>query len=115
MNPTNNNGYVLEVYEVALELAQGLRGVFPRIAAGCTGEADQLRRAAASVVRNIAEGSGRQGRERVKFRRVALGSAHEVLGILDLSIGWGWLTDEQAEASRGLCIRVIQMLVKLTK
>ena len=25
------------------------------------------------------------------------------------------LTDEQAEASRGLCIRVIQMLVKLTK
>jgi four helix bundle protein len=71
----------------------------------------QLRRAAASVASNIAEGCGRDAdRELAYFIRVALGSANEIeyhlllardLGILD-RVSWQRLHDRTTEIKRML-------------
>jgi four helix bundle protein len=71
----------------------------------------QLRRAAVSVVSNIAEGSGRQGdREQMRFLKIARGSVCEIdcqlllsrdLGYLDAA-AWKVLDDDCQEISRML-------------
>ncbi len=48
---------------------------------------DQLIRASSSVALNIAEGSGRFGRDRVQHYRIAYGSAKESLSILNIISG----------------------------
>ena len=58
------------------------------------GLATQMRRAAVSMVSNIAEGCGRQNdRELAYFLRIARGSAHELLSQLLLSRDLGYITD----------------------
>ena len=48
---------------------------------------DQLRRAASSIVLNIAEGSGKwTKKDKINFYRIARASAHECSGALDLII-----------------------------
>ena len=48
---------------------------------------DQLRRAAASIVLNLAEGSGRFGqKDRKRFYHIAFGSLRECQAILDLEL-----------------------------
>jgi four helix bundle protein len=59
-------------------------------------EAAQLDDAANSVVRNIAEGNGRGGRDRQYLFGVAYGSLREVRAVLDLAAAKGWLGDEVA-------------------
>jgi four helix bundle protein len=71
----------------------------------------QLRRAAVSIVSNIAEGSGRQGdREHIRFLRIARGSVCELecqllvsrdLGYLDPGV-WQLLDRECQDLSRML-------------
>ena len=49
----------------------------------------QLRRAAASISLNLAEGSGRAGRDRKHHFRIARGSALEVEACLLVAQAWG--------------------------
>jgi four helix bundle protein len=51
----------------------------------------QLRRAASSVVLNVAEGSGSFGRVRLQRYRTALGSARETLACLRTAAAWGYV------------------------
>ena len=50
---------------------------------------DQIRRAASSVALNLAEGSGRRGRDRVYHWRIAAGSASELRAALRVAEAWG--------------------------
>jgi four helix bundle protein len=72
----------LDAYKLAVEVDRWFRRTrFPH------GEAalkDQARRAADSVVLNLAEGAYRQGKERAKHYRIARGSAAEACTVLDL-------------------------------
>lgn len=76
----------LEIYRLALE---GVRLIYLliRIAPLCKDFSlvDQLKRAAVSVVANIAEGYGRRTKkDRAYFITVALGSDNEVMALLDV-------------------------------
>ena len=78
----------LEVTEHAQSLAIAVYAVTARFPAHERyGLAAQMRRAAVSVVSNIAEGSGRDGdREFLHFLFIALGSATELAVQVDLAI-----------------------------
>ncbi len=71
----------------------------------------QLRRAAVSVVSNIAEGTGRQGdRELARFLRIARGSVCEIECQLLLSRDLGYLQPEKWMALDGDCREISKML-----
>jgi four helix bundle protein len=75
--------------------------------------ADQVERAASSIVLNLAEGGRRNGRDPRRFWDMAHGSAGEIRGALDLADAWGWQVDS-AEA-RVLLDRELRLLWGLTR
>jgi len=71
----------------------------------------QMRRAALSVVSNIAEGSGRQSdREQSRFLRFARGSVHEVQCQLLISRDLGFLTSDKWLVLDGAVQEVSKMI-----
>ena len=74
--------------------------------------ARQLRRAASSVVLNLAEGSGSFGRNRTARYRTALGSARETLACLDVAEAFGYV-DALPSELHVLMNRVIGTLVRV--
>ena len=100
------------VYGAALGLVSGLRSVLVDLAKSDRSLADQLRRAASSVVLNIAEGTRRTGKDRVHFFRIAAGSAAEVRAALDVARAWGMIG--AAPAAEAELDRLLAMLWRLT-
>jgi len=103
----------LDCYRVAVE--------FQRIAARLVSNRrmgalrDQLDRASVSIVLNIAEGAGRRfARDKANFFTIARGSATECAAVLDLLLARGLLSPADHRHGRGLLIRVVQMLTRLT-
>ena len=74
--------------------------------------ARQLRRAASSVVLNVAEGSGSFGRVRTARYRTALGSARETLACLRVGEAFGYVEAVPAAVTNE-CDRVIGTLVRV--
>ena len=102
----------LDVYRVAREFDVFAARVLPR--RGCASLRDQLQRASASIVLNIAEGCGRYARpDKAHFYLIARGSAMECVGVLDVALGRGLVTAAAHRHGRGLLIRVVQMLTRL--
>ena len=81
-----------------------------------SGLADQWRRAASSVVLNIAEGASRRGNK--EFRKhlgIARASLDEVEAIIDLAVGLDYLRREdvaRVEAVRDECARTVYGLMR---
>jgi four helix bundle protein len=81
--PNSNHGTVhrLDCYRLAVEFHRMVADLAPR----GSGLGDQLRRAAASIALNLAEGYGRGSRaEQARFTLIARGSALECMAVLDL-------------------------------
>lgn len=77
---------------------------------------DQIRRAAVSVMANIAEGHGRKSNsEFANFLNIARGSAHEVQSHLHVAVGLGYLEKEEFEAIYGTISEVSRMTLSLAK
>ena len=102
----------LDVYHVALEFL----GLAPHVAGrGSAPLRDQLDRASASIVLNIAEGAGRMsGRDKAHFYIIARGSATECAAILDILSRQGRINTLDHARGRGLLMRVVQMLSRLS-
>jgi four helix bundle protein len=75
---------------------------------------DQMRRAAVSVMSNIAEGFERYSRNEFRhFLSIARGSASEVRSQLHLARDLGYVDDAESAALLGLCLDISRMLAAL--
>ena len=80
------------------------------------GFTDQIRRAAMSVMNNVAEGFDRgTNKDFVKFLFIARGSAAEVRSMLYIALDQVYLTHEEFENCKSLCIRCSQVIWGLIK
>ncbi len=103
----------LDCYQAALEL----QGLLPGLTA-CCGHSlrDQLDRAAASVLLNLAEGCGRrQRRDRARFYGMARGSAMESAAILDILTVRQLAPLVPCRQAKSLLVRIVSMLTKLQR
>jgi four helix bundle protein len=104
---------MLVAYTVAVDLIRALRPVVAELRKHSAEAADQVERAASSIVHNLAEGSRRSGRDPRRFFDMAHGSAGEIRGALDVADAWGWSID--SEAARALLDRELALLYGLTR
>jgi len=93
----------LQVQGLALETITALRPLMPLIRRADRSLADQLARAASSVVLNLAEGAySDPGNRRARYFSAA-GSANEARAALRVAIAWGYVAEGRAaEAERPL-------------
>ena len=68
---------MLRIYDVMLQVLRDVKPIIDAIAKRDAALADQMRRAAQSVVLNTAEGMGSRGRNRTVHYHSALGSMRE--------------------------------------
>ena len=105
----------LEVWQRAMELQRACHGVARRLPAEAKFElAAQLRRAAGSIVANIAEGHGQS--TRANYRRyigLARGSSREVQAHLLSIVDVGYVSRDDVATASDLNERVGKMLTKL--
>jgi four helix bundle protein len=104
---------MLIAYDVALDLIRALRPVVVQLRKHSPEAADQVERAASSIVLNLAEGYRRHGRDPRRFFDMAHGSAGEIRGALDLADAWGWQVD--CAQARVLLDRELRLLWGLTR
>lgn len=106
----------LDVYRLALDFlvyANALIGKLPR---GRAYFADQLGRAALSVVLNVAEGAGKTSPgDKRRFYLIARGSATESAAMLDALARVGLLDEPRQKQGKEMLLRIVSMLVKLAR
>jgi four helix bundle protein len=103
-----------DCYQVALAFQAIVPGLLPR--RGYAALRDQLDRASASILLNIAEGSGRFARaDKAQFYLIARGSAMECAAVLDVLLSRGLIAPDVHRHGRGLLVRVTQMLTRLVQ
>jgi len=77
---------------------------------------DQIRRAAVSVMNNIAEGFDRgSNKDFVKFLFIARGSAAEVRSLLYVALDQNYVNEAEFNECRALCVRSNQIIWALIK
>jgi len=99
-------------YEVAVQLVTSLRELVPIIERSDRELADQLRRAAGSVVLNLAEGQRSAKGNKQKHYAIAHGSANEVKAALEVARAWGWI--DEAQGVGAILDRLLALLWRLT-
>jgi four helix bundle protein len=104
---------MLVAYTVALDLIRALRPVVAQLRKHSPDAADQVERAASSIVHNLAEGCRRNGRDPKRFFDMAHGSAGEIRGALDVADAWGWQVE--SEQARVILDRELGLLFGLTR
>ena len=110
LQPSNT----FQTLDLSLDLVRALREPLVDLLRRDPDLAQQLRRAAASVSLNLAEGNRRAGRDRIHLFRVAAGSADEVRACLRVAEAWGHLGRGEIAPALGLCERVLGALWRLT-
>ena len=102
----------LDVYRIALEFQVLVPRFLPR--RGYAALRDQLDRASASILLNIAEGCGRSApADKAHFYAIARGSAMECAAVLDIALSRGLIDPGLHRHGHGLLVRVTQMLTRL--
>ncbi len=106
----------LPVYFLAREFGKRLQPLCGKIERVRPDLADQLRRAAASVTLNIAEGAGElRPCEKARIYRIARRSATECASILDAALDERLVTTGETRSPREAVHRIVAQLVHLCK
>jgi len=91
-----------------------LQGRFPKEERYALG--DQVRRAAASITANIAEGCGRSSnKEKVRFIEIAFGSLTEAFSELQIAQDLQYITEDEFDELRPYFSQVARMMSGLRK
>ena len=105
--PTRIAHQRLDAYRVAFELFVGVEQIARRFPSGHADLRDQLRRAAAATVRNLAEGANRVlPRDKAARFAVARGEAGETEAALEMAAALGLAPQQRIRELRGLADRV---------
>ena len=102
-------------HEIALQIVRALRSVVDRIARRDPALADQIRRAASSVILNVVEGNRRVGQDRLHLFRIAAGSAAEIDGAIEVATAWGYVEETAVIEAKALVDRELGLLWGLTR
>ena len=104
----------LDVYKTAIQFLSIADQIIDALPRGRSHLADQLARAATSIVLNIAEGAREfAAAEKARFYRIARRSATECAAILDVCAALRIADHAPLAASRDLLLRVVAMLTKM--
>ncbi len=108
------NHQKLKCYEFALDAARKVPTLIRGWPSGYGYLEDQLKRAASSVVLNIAEGNYRYSvKERRRFFEIARASAGEVSSILDIAHAYRLVADSDYALMQNILIQIVKMLYHL--
>jgi four helix bundle protein len=99
-------------YEVSVKVVREMKSIVEVVAKHDSSLADQMRRAATSVVLNLSEGARRQKGNQQRAYEIAHGEARELIGALDCAAAWGYVLD--ASAARRKIDRLLGLLWGLT-
>jgi four helix bundle protein len=106
----------LDVYQLALDFLVLADDVVEHLPRGRGHLADQLSRAATSIVLNIAEGAGKFSKpDKRRYYLTATGSATECAAILDVCLRLKLITPERHAEGKAMLERVASMLIKLAR
>ena len=106
----------LEVYQAALEFFDLADEIVENLPRGRGHLADQLTRAALSIVNNIAEGAGKFSvGDKRRYDLAANGSATESAAMLDVCLRRKLISDKDHRVGKQLLERIVAMLTKLSK
>ena len=105
----------LDAYQASAQFFGVTSKLTSEIPRGYGDLADQLRRAALSIPLNVAEGSGKFGKDASRFYAIARGSALECAAILDALEAMVILDQTALEGPRKLLERIVQMLTRLIR
>jgi four helix bundle protein len=105
----------LDVYRCAVELVAVAHLTAERCPSANKELADQLRRAAPSILLNLSEGNGKDGRDRRRYYLTARASASECIGIFELCGTLRIISGEECEQAMVLLERLVAMLTGMAR
>jgi four helix bundle protein len=104
----------LDVYRAAIAFLALVDEIIERLPKGRGHLADQLERAATSVLLNVAEGAGEfKSHEKARIYRIARRSATECAAILDVCRTRKLVPPDRLDVGRELLVRVVAMLTRM--
>jgi four helix bundle protein len=104
----------LDVYRVTIQFLALALEVVRKLPRGHADDADQLRRSAKSVARNIAEGAGRSSNaDKAKHYAIARGEAMECACSFDIMQVEGTITRDQHARGIAYLERIVAMLTRI--
>ena len=105
-----------KIYIKSLDLIDLSQRVLHALPLGYGFLADQLRRAAASIPLNFAEGYGkRTPKEQRRFFMIARGSTNEVAAILDVCLHLSIISQDRYEQGMELCDHLARTLTRFRR
>jgi len=106
----------LDVYRCAIEFLSFAYETVDSLPRGAGEVREQLKRAAISIVLNIAEGAGKPSTaDRSRFHAIARGSAMECGALMDVCVIVAEIESIRAEHGKQLLVRIVSMLTKMCR
>ena len=104
----------LKCYNMAMSMTKALPTMIEKWPRGYSYLIDQLKRALASIVLNIAEGNGRTSRlERKRFFTISMASSSEVSSILEIACAYRLIDQATHLRLQDTLLQIYKMLYKL--